>query len=91
MENHERRRDRLEEILQETIDKVAAHEAGREKFKTDEEYETMRKRIGLYQKKLERMKKPLDDRVSKSCNAGQCLSIILECNSHLFEIQSTGY
>ena len=91
MENHERRRDRLEDILQETIDKVAAHEAGREKFETDEEYETMKKRIGLYQKKLERMKKPLDDRVSESCNAGRCLSIILKCNSHLFEIQSTGY
>ena len=29
----------------------------------DEEYELMNKRAGLYEKKLEKMDKPLDDRV----------------------------
>lgn len=65
LENHERRRDKLEELLQETREKVANHDAGRNLME-DEEYKTFAKRIGLYERKLEKMKSPLDDRVRRA-------------------------
>lgn len=61
IENHEKRREKLEELLKETVEKVTEHENGRNLME-QEEYETMTKRIGLYEKKLERMKEPLDER-----------------------------
>lgn len=65
IDNHNQRKEKLEELLQETKDKVADHEEGR-KLLEDDEYTTMKKRVGLYGQKLERMKEPLDSRVSFS-------------------------
>ena len=51
VENHNRRREQLRKLLQDTKDKVAAHDEGRD-LMDDEEYATMTKRIGLYQQKV---------------------------------------
>lgn len=63
IENHERRRDHLAKLLQQTKDKVADHDAGRNLLE-DEEYKKHARRIPLYERKLERLSKPLDERVS---------------------------
>jgi hypothetical protein len=64
IENYQKRRDKLTELLQETKEKIADHDAGRTLLE-DDEYATMKKRVGLFAQKLERMNEPLDDRVSK--------------------------
>ena len=61
IENHEKRKEKLQELLKETVEKVTEHETGRNLLE-QEEYEIMSKRIGLYEKKLERMKEPLNER-----------------------------
>jgi hypothetical protein len=47
--------------LGETKDKVADHHAGRNLLE-GEELATFTKRVGLYERKLEKMKQPLDER-----------------------------
>jgi hypothetical protein len=59
--NYERRREQLENLVAETKEKVADHERGRSLLE-DEEYALLRKRIGLYEKKLEKMEGPMDER-----------------------------
>eukprot|EP00980_Cylindrotheca_fusiformis_P002848 scaffold672_cov126-Cylindrotheca_fusiformis.AAC.49 len=61
IENHERRRDRLEDLLQEAKERITDHEAGRNLL-DGEEYEKLAKRVGLYERKLEKMREPLDER-----------------------------
>jgi hypothetical protein len=52
IENHKRRREQLKKLLEDTKEKVSSHESGRTLFESDEEYQTMRKRVGLYEKKV---------------------------------------
>ena len=61
VEHYERRREQLRKLVAETKEKVADHEEGRSLLE-DEEYALLTKRIGLYEKKLEKMDGPLDDR-----------------------------
>ena len=58
-----RRTEQLKKMLEDTKQKVADHDSGHRKLE-EEEYQTMTKRIGLYEKKLEKMDQPLDERVS---------------------------
>lgn len=53
VENHKKRRAQLSKLLGDTKDKVAAHESGEYLLEGDE-YETLKKRIGLYEKKVRR-------------------------------------
>jgi len=59
--NYERRRDQLKTLVAETKEKVADHEHGRS-LQEDEEYALLQKRIGLYEKKLEKMEGPMNER-----------------------------
>jgi len=59
--NYERRREQLENLVAETKEKVADHEQGRSLLE-DEEHALLRKRIGLYEKKLKTMEGPMDER-----------------------------
>jgi hypothetical protein len=52
IENHTRRRAQLQKLLNDTKEKVAAHEEGRSLLEGDDQYETLKKRIGLYEKKV---------------------------------------
>jgi hypothetical protein len=52
IENHKRRREQLKKLLDDTKEKVSSHESGRTLFESDEEYQTMKKRVGLYEKKV---------------------------------------
>merc|ERR1711935_900275 len=61
VENHERRRDHLVRHLQQTKDKVADHDSGTAPLEV-EDYEKHSRRIPLYERKLERLKKPLTER-----------------------------
>ncbi|KAG7336743.1 hypothetical protein IV203_028160 [Nitzschia inconspicua] len=61
IENHNRRREQLRKLLEETKEKVDAHEHGRSLLQGDE-YDTLKKRIGLFEKKLEKMEGPMNDR-----------------------------
>ena len=61
MENYERRREQLRKLVEQTKEKVADHEDGRNLLE-DEEYALLTKRIGLYEQKLERMEGPMDER-----------------------------
>ena len=49
-------------MLSDIREKVADHEGGR-KLLEDEEYETFKKRIGLFERKLEKMSEEPDERV----------------------------
>lgn len=60
--NHEKRREHLRQLLVDTKEKVADHEEGRKLLEDDEEYALLTKRIGLYEKKLESMERPLDEK-----------------------------
>jgi hypothetical protein len=51
VENHNRRREQLRKLLEETKEKVAGHESGRSLL-AGEEFATLKKRIGLYEKKV---------------------------------------
>jgi hypothetical protein len=51
VENHNRRREQLRKLLADTKEKVAGHESGRSLLE-GEEYATLKKRIGLYEKKV---------------------------------------
>mmetsp|Transcript_16432 Transcript_16432/g.30529 ORF Transcript_16432/g.30529 Transcript_16432/m.30529 type:complete len:93 (-) Transcript_16432:420-698(-) len=61
VDNHNRRREQLKKLLADTKDKVADHESGRNLLE-DEEYERLTNRIGLYEKKLQKMEGPMDER-----------------------------
>jgi len=51
-ENHQRRRGQLMKLLEETRQKVDDHESNRKLLADEEEYNLMKKRIGLYEKKV---------------------------------------
>lgn len=59
--NYEKRREHLKTALAETSQKLADHEQGRSLLE-DEEYERLQKRMGLFEKKLEKMEEPMDER-----------------------------
>ncbi len=61
VENYERRREQLRTLIVETKEKVSSHDEGRSLLE-DEEYALLTKRIGLYEKKLERMEGSMDER-----------------------------
>ncbi|CAJ1950786.1 unnamed protein product [Cylindrotheca closterium] len=61
IENHERRRTHLAKLLQQVKDKVDDHDSGRNLME-DEDYAKHARRIPLYERKLERLNKPLDER-----------------------------
>ena len=61
VKNYEKRRERLRELTEETKERIASHEEGRNLME-GEEYEKMKKRVELYGKKLERMMEPMDER-----------------------------
>ena len=60
--NHEKRRDSLARILEETKEKVADHHSGR-KLLEDDQIALFEKRVGLYERKLEKMNQPMSDEV----------------------------
>eukprot|EP00536_Pseudo-nitzschia_multiseries_P007589 jgi/Psemu1/18305/gm1.18305_g len=59
--NYERRRDHLRKLVEKHKEDVADHESGR-RLLEDEEYEKFTKRIRLFQKKLDSMEGPMDER-----------------------------
>ena len=59
--NYGRRREQLKKIIEETKEKVSSHEEGRNLLEEDE-YARLQKNIGLFEKKLERMSEPMDDK-----------------------------
>ena len=61
MANYDRRREQLQKLVADSKEKVADHENGRSLLE-DEEYARLTKRIGLYEKKLEKMEGPMDNR-----------------------------
>ena len=60
--NHERRREQLRKLIADTKEKVADHEEGRNLLEDEEEYALLTRRIGLYEKKLEKMEGDLDEK-----------------------------
>jgi len=61
VQNYERRREQLRKLIVETKEKVADHEEGRSLLE-GEDYALLTKRIGLYERKLEKMEGPMDER-----------------------------
>ena len=52
----------MRKLIVDTKGNVADHEEGRQLLENDEEYALLQKRIGLYERKLERMNEPMDER-----------------------------
>jgi len=63
LENHERRKDQLAKLHQEAQEKVADHQSGRQLFEKEDDYDVYVRRIELYGKKLDKMRKPLEEKV----------------------------
>jgi mevalonate pyrophosphate decarboxylase len=61
MKNRDKRTDQLVRLLDETKEKVANHRSGKELLE-DADVATFEKRVDLYERKLERMKQPLDEK-----------------------------
>mmetsp|Transcript_23167 Transcript_23167/g.54687 ORF Transcript_23167/g.54687 Transcript_23167/m.54687 type:complete len:125 (-) Transcript_23167:1351-1725(-) len=59
--NYERRREHLRKLVEQHKEDVANHESGR-KLLEQEEYDKFTKRIRLFQKKLDSMEGPMDER-----------------------------
>ena len=65
IERHEKKEQGNEKMINYLKKKVEKHESGRRKLGKDG-YESLLEKISSYEKKLEKMKEPLDERVSKS-------------------------
>jgi len=59
--NYERRREQLKRLVEESKIKIEDHESGRHLLE-DEEYNRLSKRIGLYERKIEKMEVPMEER-----------------------------
>lgn len=62
VKNYENRREQLKKLVAETKEQLADHNNGRNLLE-DEEYNRLTKRIPLYEKKIEQMAGPVDDRM----------------------------
>ena len=62
IQNHKRRREQLQKLLQEAKTQVDDHRSGR-RLMEQEEYEKINKRVGLYEQKLLRMPEEPDESV----------------------------
>ena len=61
MANYDKRREQLKKLVVDSKEKIADHDNGRSLLE-DEEYARLSKRIGLYEKKIEKMEEPMDER-----------------------------
>ena len=61
VENSRKHREKVEKRLEETREKISDHEEGRKLLEGDE-YALLQKRVGIFERKLEKMSRPMDDR-----------------------------
>mmetsp|Transcript_22296 Transcript_22296/g.25625 ORF Transcript_22296/g.25625 Transcript_22296/m.25625 type:complete len:125 (-) Transcript_22296:296-670(-) len=62
VKNYEKRREQLKKLVAQTKEQLEDHNNGRNLLE-DEEYNRLTKRIPLYEKKIEQMAGPVDDRM----------------------------
>ena len=78
LDNHQRRRSQLQKLVEDAKVQLDDHHSGRKLMET-EEYEKIKKRVGLYEQKINRMGETLDEDVSSvsmmtSMDATFCLA-----------------